>query len=88
MTKSEEANQVLELTDVYEVAFLELQGVSPTKVMMHEGKVTFCFQSEETEAKLKEFYITNATVVGKDYMHKIQDVRSIVFGMRPRKKRQ
>lgn len=72
---------MIALTDVYEIAVLLVRDCNYKNVELANGKVRFTFGDDATPI-LKEFYEGKLTVVGKDYKHKIQDVRSIIYGMR------
>lgn len=69
------------LTDVYEIAVLMVKGCAYTSVDVANGKIRFTFPDKATPI-LKEFYEGKTMINAKDYKHMIQDVRSIIYGMR------
>lgn len=78
MVKSEQVR----LADIFEVAYLMATGKNYQSVEIHKGKVRFTFSGDVIEP-LQQFYGNDdVTVNPKDYMHKIKDVKNIVFGIR------
>ena len=69
------------LTDIYEVAMLFTEGLKHDKVEMMDGKIKFVFP-DTAVPHLTRFYEGGMMVDAKQYKHAIQDVRSIIYGLK------
>jgi len=79
----EEQGQVVELSDVYEVAYLRLCRVNYDKVHVDEkGRVRFSFANPAlVKERIKSFYSGEAKVEPRAFKHAIQDIRSIIYSL-------
>ena len=69
------------LTDVYEVAVLKVKGIHYTEIAPSEDKVRFIYP-DTVGQDLKDFYEGKLQVSARDFKHAIEDVRSIIYGLR------
>lgn len=70
-----------ELTDIYEIAILACEGIQYEEIVTVDRKIRFRFPDTVAD-KLTAFYEGKLTVNPLVFKHKIQDVRSVIFGMK------
>lgn len=72
---------MLELTDVYEIALLRIQG-HQWKKMVRKGSKLYFQYDDEAGRVLNRCLEEDVQVSARDYRHAIQDVRAQVFTQR------
>lgn len=70
-----------ELTDIYEIAILACEGVNYEEIVTVDRKIRFRFP-DTVASVLNTFYEGKLTVNPLVFKHKIQDIRSVIFGMK------